>query len=69
VDRHRTPGLAFARDTVEKFGALDHPDGWVVNPVGGLEVATAPDRWADLHRKAGWAAAWGIDARLLTPNP
>jgi dimethylglycine oxidase len=57
----------FARYTVEKFNALEHPDGWTFNPVGGLEVATTPERWADLHRKAGWAAAWGIDGRLLSP--
>jgi glycine cleavage system aminomethyltransferase T/glycine/D-amino acid oxidase-like deaminating enzyme len=56
----------FARYTVEKFGALEHPDGWAFNAVGGLEVATTPERWADLHRKAGWAEAWGIDGRLLT---
>ena len=57
---------AFARYTVEKFSALDHPDGWAFNPVGGLEVAATPERWADLHRKAGWAQAWGIDGRLLS---
>ncbi len=57
----------FARYTVEKFRALEHPDGWTFNSVGGLEVATTPERWADLHRKAGWAAAWGIDGRLLSP--
>ncbi|KWX59611.1 FAD-dependent oxidoreductase [Mycobacterium sp. NAZ190054] len=58
---------AFARYTVEKFTALQHPDGWAFNPVGGLEVATTPQRWADLHRKAGWAQSWGIEGRLLTP--
>ena len=58
---------AFARYTVEKFCALDHPDGLAFNQVGGLEVATTEERWADLHRKAGWAAAWGIDGRLLSP--
>src|SRR5262249_52576270 len=52
---------------VEKFCSLDHPDGWAFNQVGGLEVATTEERWADLHRKAGWAAAWGIDGRLLSP--
>ena len=57
---------AFARYTVEKFSSLSHPDGWAFNAVGGLEVATTEERWADLHRKAGWAAAWGIDGRLLT---
>lgn len=59
---------AFARYTVEKFSGLDHPDGWAFNPVGGLEIATTPQRWAELHRKAGWAAAWGIEGRLLTPE-
>jgi glycine cleavage system aminomethyltransferase T/glycine/D-amino acid oxidase-like deaminating enzyme len=59
---------AFARYTVEKFGALDHPDGWAFNPVGGLEVATTPQRWADLHRKAGWADAWGVEGRLVSAD-
>jgi glycine cleavage system aminomethyltransferase T/glycine/D-amino acid oxidase-like deaminating enzyme len=59
---------AFARYTVEKFGALEHPAGWAFNAVGGLEVATTPERWADLHRKAGWAQAWGIAGRLLSPS-
>ena len=58
---------AFAKYTVEKFNALDHPDGWAFNPVGGLEVATTPERLADLHRKAGWAQSWGIEGHLLTP--
>lgn len=59
---------AFARYTVEKFCALDHPDGWAFNQVGGLEVATTPERWSDLHRKAGWAQAWGIEGRLLSAD-
>ena len=58
---------SFARYTVEKFCALEHPDGPTFNQVGGLEVATTPERWADLHRKAGWAAAWGIDGHLVSP--
>ncbi|OSC37017.1 GcvT family protein [Mycobacterium decipiens] len=58
---------AFARYTVEKLSTLEHPDGRVFNRVGGLEVASTTERWADLHRKAGWAQAWGIPARLLGP--
>ncbi|MBB2992961.1 heterotetrameric sarcosine oxidase gamma subunit [Mycolicibacterium iranicum] len=58
---------AFARYTVEKFSALQHPDGWAFNPVGGLEVATTAERLADLHRKVGWAQSWGIDGHLLSP--
>src|SRR4051812_21550746 len=58
---------AFASYTIDKFCSLEHRDGWVFNQVGGLEVATTPERWADLHRKIGWAEAWGIDGRLLSP--
>ena len=57
---------AFAGYTIEKFCSLEHRDGWVFNQVGGLEVATTPERLADLNRKAGWAAAWGIEGRLLS---
>lgn len=67
------PGLVFqtngsktmaelARYTVEKFSALEAFDA-----VGGLEVATTPQRWTDLHRRLGWAKSWGIEARLLDP--
>jgi dimethylglycine oxidase len=55
----------FARYTATKFGSLEHPGGWCFNPVGGLEVATTPQRLTELHRKSGWAQSWGIDGRLL----
>jgi glycine cleavage system aminomethyltransferase T/glycine/D-amino acid oxidase-like deaminating enzyme len=58
----------FARYTVEKFGTLKHSQGWAYNQVGGLEIATTPLRWEDLHRKAGWAQSWGIEGRLLDPG-
>ncbi|MER6171883.1 FAD-dependent oxidoreductase [Streptosporangium sp. NPDC001681] len=68
------PGLVFqtnpsktmtelARYTVEKLVALD-----CFLQVGGLEVATTPERLAELHRRHGWATAWGVEARLLTPE-
>lgn len=58
---------AFARYTVEKFGALDVDGLPCFDPVGGLELATTPERWADLHRKAGWAASWGVRGELVSP--
>ncbi|GAA3143259.1 GcvT family protein [Nonomuraea roseoviolacea] len=68
------PGLVFqingsktmtemARYTVEKFVELDS-----FHQVGGLEVATTPKRLAELHRRHGWATAWGIETHLLTPE-
>ncbi|WP_367039769.1 FAD-dependent oxidoreductase [Streptomyces sp. Je 1-332] len=57
----------FATYTVEKFGALEVDGLSCFNPVGGLELATTPERWADLHRKAGYAASWGVRAELVGP--
>ncbi|GLW99877.1 FAD-dependent oxidoreductase [Microtetraspora sp. NBRC 16547] len=68
------PGLVFqingsktmtemARYTVEKFVELDS-----FSQVGGLEVATTPERLAELRRRHGWAASWGIETHLLSPE-
>ncbi len=71
------PGLVFqtnpskamaelAAYTVRKFSALDGQ--WCFNPVGSLEVATTPERLADLQRRHGWATSWGVEgARLVDP--
>lgn len=56
----------FARYTVEKFTSL-HVDGVsCFDPVGGLELATTPERLAELHRRAGFAAAWGIRGEIVS---
>ena len=70
------PGLVFqansskaltemARYTVEKFVALQHEGRSCFLQVGGLEVATTPERLAELQRRHGWLTSWGIDARLV----
>ncbi|MFC9677078.1 FAD-dependent oxidoreductase [Streptomyces sp. NPDC056949] len=56
----------FARYTVEKFNTLEVEGLSCFNPVGGLELATTPERWADLHRKAGYAASWGVRGELVS---
>ncbi|UKY48393.1 GcvT family protein [Streptomyces inhibens] len=58
----------FAAYTVQKFSSLEVDGLPCFNPVGGLEVATTAARWADLHRKAGLAASWGVRGELLTPQ-
>ena len=55
----------FARYTVEKYSALQLDGQWCFRQVGGLEVATTPERWADLHRKQGLATSWGVAAQLV----
>lgn len=55
----------FARYTVDKLCGLDLDGQRCFNQVGGLEVATTPERLADLQRKHGWATSWGVPARLV----
>jgi glycine cleavage system aminomethyltransferase T/glycine/D-amino acid oxidase-like deaminating enzyme len=73
------PGLVFqtnasktmadlARYTVEKFLGLDLDGQWCFNQVGGLEVATTPERLAELHRRHGWATSWGLEGSVLEPD-
>lgn len=56
----------FAKYTVEKLLALEKDGQNCFNQVGGLEVATTPERLEELKRKHGYAASWGIDARLVS---
>ncbi|WP_309647592.1 FAD-dependent oxidoreductase [Nocardioides sp.] len=71
------PGLVFqaspsrmmtelATYTVEKLASLASDEGPCFLQVGGLEIATSPERLTDLHRRAGWLAASGVEARVLT---
>ena len=71
------PGLVFqtnpsktmtelAQYTARKLSGLTLDGAWCFNPVGGLEVATTPERWAELQRRHGYTQAWGVEgARLV----
>ncbi|WP_158844001.1 GcvT family protein [Saccharothrix deserti] len=70
------PGLVFqtnpskamaemARYTVDKLNTLSVDGEPCFLQVGGLEVATTPERLTDLHRRHGWATSWGIDAAVV----
>ncbi|MGV9966988.1 GcvT family protein [Streptomyces olivaceus] len=56
---------AFARYTVEKFASLTADGVPCFQQVGGLELATTPERLADLHRRAGYAASWGVRGEIV----
>lgn len=71
------PGLVFqtvgtktmthlARYTVEKLLSLEKDGQSCFNQVGGLEVATTPERLHDLKRKHGLASSWGVEAHLVS---
>jgi dimethylglycine oxidase len=71
------PGLVFqtnpsktmtelAQYTARKFSGLTLDGAWCFNPVGGLEVATTPERWAEIQRRHGYTQSWGVEgARLV----
>ncbi|MEV5342918.1 FAD-dependent oxidoreductase [Streptomyces sp. NPDC052676] len=56
----------FARYTVEKFRSLEADGVPCFDPVGGLELATTPERLAELHRRAGYAASWGVRGEVVS---
>lgn len=56
----------FARYTVEKFQSIEKDGQNCFNQVGGLEVATTPERLEELKRKHGYTSSWGIEARLVS---
>ncbi|OSC68733.1 sarcosine dehydrogenase, partial [Streptomyces sp. 4F] len=58
---------AFAQYTVEKFTTLEADGVPCFQQVGGLELATTPERLADLHRRAGHATAWGVTGEVVGP--
>jgi glycine cleavage system aminomethyltransferase T/glycine/D-amino acid oxidase-like deaminating enzyme len=73
------PGLVFqtnssktmtqlAQYTVKKLLSLSKDGQSCFNQVGGLEVATTPERMQELKRKQGWAFSWGIETSLVSPE-
>ena len=73
------PGLVFqtnasktmaelARASVARFSELRHEGESCFRSVGGIEVATTPERLQDLKRRHGLATSWGIEGELLSPE-
>ncbi|WP_026549226.1 FAD-dependent oxidoreductase [Arthrobacter sp. Br18] len=58
----------FASYTVQKLLSLSRDGVSCFRQVGGLEIATTEARLHDLKRKLGYAASWGVEARLIDPD-
>ncbi len=58
----------FARQTVEKLYSLQYNGEPCFLKVGSMELATTPERLADLHRRAGLAQSAGINAQVIPPK-
>src|SRR5680860_849739 len=57
-----------AQWSVETFKDVSAAGDAIYFPTGSLEIATTPERWADLHRKVGNAKSWGLGGSLLDPE-
>ncbi|MDQ1060549.1 glycine cleavage system aminomethyltransferase T/glycine/D-amino acid oxidase-like deaminating enzyme [Arthrobacter globiformis] len=55
----------FATYTVNKLLSLSKDGQSCFNQVGGLELATTPERLADLKRKMGVMTSWGVESRIV----
>ncbi|MET3807264.1 glycine cleavage system aminomethyltransferase T/glycine/D-amino acid oxidase-like deaminating enzyme [Nakamurella sp. UYEF19] len=59
----------FAQYTVDKFSRLTYQGDPCYLAVGGLEIATTPERAVELQRRLGYAHSWGVEgARLMDPE-
>jgi dimethylglycine oxidase len=56
----------FAKYTVEKLLSISKDGQSCFNQVGGLEIATTPERLEDLKRKHGLAQSYGVEARVIS---
>ena len=55
-----------ARRTLDKLDGLEVDGEWVMKRVGGLEIATTPERARELHRRHGFAESWGVPSELVS---
>ncbi|MGO3089671.1 MAG: GcvT family protein [Galactobacter sp.] len=56
----------FAQYTINKLSGLMRPDGTsCFRAVGGLEIATTPERLVELERRAGWNRSYGVPAEVV----
>jgi glycine cleavage system T protein len=73
------PGLMFqhnvsrtvcqlAQWSVATYREVDASAEGTVFPVGSMEIAQTPERWAELKRRVGQARAWGLEAELIGPD-
>src|SRR5687767_1044153 len=58
----------FAMYTIAKATSLELDGRWCLNPVGSLELALNNDRLRELHRRQGYAEAWGLEGRVIDPD-
>ncbi|MEV6299016.1 FAD-dependent oxidoreductase [Actinoplanes sp. NPDC051861] len=65
------PGLVFQIDPsrtmtrLARYTAHKYTELGCYSAVGSLEVASTPERMAELHRRAGFSQSWGVQSTIL----
>lgn len=57
-----------AQRTLDKLDGIEVGGQWVSKRVGGIEIATSEERLRELHRRHGFAEAWGVPSRLISAD-
>lgn len=57
-----------ATRTLDKLDGAALGQQWLLKRVGGLEIATTPERLQELKRRHGLASAWGVPSALIDPE-
>lgn len=57
-----------AARTLDKLDGAEVGGQWLLKRVGGLEIATTPERLAELSRRRGLGASWGVPGELIGPE-
>lgn len=57
-----------AMRTLDKLDGVSLNGQWLLKRVGGLEIATTPERLEDLKRRHGLATSWGPPSQLISPE-
>jgi glycine cleavage system T protein len=58
----------FAQYTIKLFDELNSPEKTALYSVGSIEIACTPERLAELHRRRGFATAYGLEAHVISPT-
>ncbi|MFC7527393.1 FAD-dependent oxidoreductase [Actinoplanes sp. GCM10030250] len=68
-----SPGLVFQTDPsrtmtrLARYTTMKYAELGCFSPVGSLEVATTPERLAELHRRFGFGQSWGVPSSIVDP--
>ena len=56
----------YSVELYRRLQQTEHPPGWV--ECGGIRLASSPERMEEIRRQIGWATAYGLPLREISPT-